>query len=217
MIFETNLPSPIPASFYMPSRTLLPLQHGESLFFLAQASSQDHHRQMPCSHCGVHPPLVGAFPLTKGLGFLLWQCPECLHYPRGSHAIEVVSIDTLKAESPHIVKAWLSVDRGWSLPGMHHRHQNPWLNKWIEDGGFVSSRSPIPGVIQIGGWSSSLYCALDPCVNKKPRSSSLMLQLDSENIDTEHHGLLKYYYCHVIKKTVLDYEYSEKAITGSRS
>jgi hypothetical protein len=217
MIFDSNLPAPIPHSFLIPCSVLIRAETAKNPFYLAEPQTILFGRPMPCYHCGGHLALVGAFALTKSHGIRLWQCAECLYYPDRNHHIEIIPVEKLRAQMPTHVKEWLDVRRLWSLPGLHHRHQNPWLNKWFEDGGFITAKEPNSDIAQVKGWSSSLYAALDPVVMQKPRSSKLLVQLSAENLDKGHYGLLKYYYSNTLKKTILDYEYSEKAITGIRS
>jgi hypothetical protein len=217
MIFDSNLPEPIPHSFHMPCSVLIRTESATSPFYLAEPRSILLERPVPCYHCGGHLLLIGAFALNKGHGLRLWQCPECLYCPDGNHYIEIIQIDRLRAQVPTHVKDWLDVKRLWSLPGLHHRYQNMWLNRWIEDGGFITAKEPKPGIVQIKGWSSSLYAALDPAVTEKPKSSRLLIQLDASSIDSSRLGLIKYYYSNILNKTILDYEYSEKTIIGTGS
>lgn len=205
MIHEAGLPAAIPETFKLPAWQLTPLaDHGP--YFLMAKPHPETLLPMPCQHCGGGLSLLGVFPWCETLGMRIWQCLDCLHTSFGNHHIEWLAQDDLNQEAPDHVHHYLHAEQISSVPGHQHCHQNPWLKDWFQDGGFLAEKQPEPHLIQVRGWSSSYFSALDLRAKHKPRSSSLLLQLDGENIDIRFAGLLKYYYCPLSKKTLLDHE-----------
>lgn len=205
MIYEEGRSAPIPDAFKIPAWRLNP-SPSPTLYYLMAKSPIYIAAPLPCMHCGGALSLLGAFPWDTAMGLRLWQCLDCLHASFGNHHIEWLCLNELYQQQPTEVQCYLQEEQFWSTPGHQHCHQNPWLREWYQDGGQLPEKQPAPNQIQVKGWSSSYFAAIDLRANVAQHSSALLLQLDGINIDKQFSGLLKYYHCPFSQKTLLDHE-----------
>jgi hypothetical protein len=205
MIYEASLNAPIPDAFKIPAWRLSKCS-SPARFYLMGIPPLGVDLPMPCQHCGGGLSLLGTFPWDDCKGLRVWQCLDCLHTSFGNHHIEWLSHEVLQQQPPVEVQCFLQEEQIWSTPGHQHCHQNPWLREWYQDGGQLPEKQPEPNQIQVQGWSSSYFAAIDLRAKVFQRSSTLLLQLDGSNIDKQFSGMLKYYHCPLSQKTLLDHE-----------
>lgn len=205
MIQEAALANTLPETFKLKAWEMGPFA-AKGPYFILGKPHPETALPMPCGHCGGGLTLLGAFPWDDSMGMRVWQCLDCLHASFGNHHIEWIDMTKLQNETPEHAHHFLDAQPICSLPGHQHTHQNPWLKDWYQDGGQLPEKQPEPLIIQVRGWSASYFSALDLRAKRKPRSSSLLLQLDGEYIDSRFAGLMKYYYCPLSHKTLLDHE-----------